>query len=226
MAVFNIVKNICIGDVVTDLLPFVYPSGGTDYYTVIDSPDSNVLFIYNESGGGQFGGAILSGGTLTTDYEFTINQFEGAIQTNTYNFILTITECDKEYVSACCVGDRTLVWLDIFGGVNSYLFSAKNNLTLVQKTSGTYKTANLELRHISKQDVYSGVEISQSGIAIEHSGIISSLRASIQAWEEIEGNFRPIILNADSFIYRPREGGVMEVNFDYRYSNELVIQTH
>lgn len=223
MAVYDLTYNIGPGDLQL-FLPNNYENSQSDYYILAGGGPvpPNVLLVFQPNGP-QFTWAVLSGGTLGT-YVFTIEHYDVSVLVDTFNVTLNITA--NAITTDCCITNKTLVWLNRAGGISSYLFSEKNSLKVEQKSTGEYKTFERELRHISKSDVYDGVVIAQSGVPVDHDEIIKSLRLSIQAWEQKGKKLVPIILNADSFVYRPREQGLFDVDFEYRYSTEIIIQNH
>jgi len=222
MAVYNLTYSIAPGEMKL-FLPSNFDGSQSDYYVLSSgTPPMNVFVRFGVAGSG-FAYGFVSGGQIG-EFSFTVDQYVYGTLINTYNVELTVSS--NQLITDCCNTDKTLVWLNRAGGISSYSFSEKVNLTLDQKSGGQIKTSSFELQHISKEDVYEGVVISQSGIPIDHDRIIKSLRTCIQAWEQQGVKLVPIILSVDSFVYRPREQGTFEVGFDYRYSNEIIIQTH
>ncbi len=107
-----------------------------------------------------------------------------------------------------CIGKAVnLIWLNPQGGWSSYVFEAKRTFQLEQGEPITYKTGGLDLRYGKKQGVYDALIVGTGYVSKDDIDYITTLRYAIQAYEYIEGGFRSIILDNETFDkYRDREG--------------------
>ena len=164
-------------------------------------------------------------GTHTVSLQEINETSEPTGRTGTLTII--ISECFDTCETICEHRAVNLIWLNPYGGWSSYVFDAKRTFQLEQGGADTYKTSSRELRYYKKKDVYDGLVVGTGLTTKENIDYILPARYAIQAYEYIdEDNIIPVIIDSESFdIYKDDQGGLYEMSFRFRYSEEKIIQT-
>ena len=137
-------------------------------------------------------------------------------------------------VSGTCCNGYNLVWLNQYGGYESFLFTGKRIIfELNEGETSQFKTQNLTLKNSEIKNLYRAVVVNTGLIEKERLNNLESLRSSIQAWvydEELpeyynyEDRFTPIVIDRDSFVVNDTKEKVVDRSIRFLIAKEKVIQ--
>lgn len=224
---YNFSITYCLGDT-----PLIYPLPpgrweAPEGQTIPDwlivgyeaPPDINPYFTFD----------ITTAGV----YEFTLDGGEGETAT------ITIVGIDCEALDRQCVNTgciTNIAWLNLQGGWSSYVFSSAKDKKEYVKDIGEsidFKyydsdTGDRILQTSQVSNVYDREIVTSGYIPLSHLPFVEALKYSISQflYDDVRGEWNiPIIINKESFTLKRCNNGLVEYNFTFRYSKEIILQT-
>lgn len=214
------VYYICIGESVTGQL--TPPDGGELWEIYQDS--TRVDFALGEDYDSQTWEVL---GELEGDAYIVLN---GDLDPSVYKVIqFVVSNCYNAF-DECSQGlgqnNINIVWLNGYGGWNSYVFFGKKVIGKDIGESKVIKSSTSVLKKISIDNVYDRTFTPSGWIPESHQDFVEGLKYTIQAyeWDSMEGTFTPIIIDADSFDLRKEGNGLVKYDFSFRYATEIKVQ--
>lgn len=212
--------NLTEGQFISETFPV------TRFFDLGANPAPPAWFEFTSGFLGNYTGYSLTAQSVSTTTIYFTELVGGEIIT--WRIIInTIPEKQKLYEN-CCDKQRNLVWLNIQGGWQNYIFTGVKTIEVKLGSDSTFKTNELVKKLSQRKEVYNGEIITTGDIPKSHVDILDSLQYSIQAFllnEETNLWDIPIIVDSNSFTKYKSNDKLFEVKIRFIYAEEILIQT-
>ena len=197
------------------------------YYVFLDNPAWVVpVELFGVVNGAFFFYPQANQGVTVVNVEERAVSGGGLIDSGTIT--LTINSCVTEYTPRCCDNVYNIAWLDPNSGWKNYIFTGKATTGVEQDKGLDYKDENLVLKWSEVQDVYDSIIVGTGAIPKTHIDYTKTLRYAIQAfqYDESTGTWSiPIVIKRESFTMYKRGQHFYEWTLEFKYAQELIVQT-
>lgn len=174
---------------------------------------------------------FMEGYTITApavgSYSVTFTEFAGGNEV-IWTIILNVL-VDRYNVFQNCCGDRNIVWLNIYGGWQNYIFTGIKTFQIEGGKDNQFKTSGYVAKYSEISGVYDGELLTTGDIPKSHVDILDGLKAkSIQAFlfnEDTQAWDIPILIDRGSYTKYKSRDKFFEVRVKFIYAEEVLIQS-
>lgn len=161
-------------------------------------------------------------------YSIQFTEFTSGGELITWTIILNVL-VDRYNVFQNCCGDRNIVWLNIQGGWQNYIFTGIKTLQIEGGKDNQFKTSDYVAKYSEISGVYDGELLTTGDIPKSHVDILDGLKSkSIQAFlfnDVTQAWDIPILIDRGSYTKYKSNDKFFKVRVKFIYATEVLIQT-